>query len=29
MDRQMYVEVELAANPVASHLERLRSAFAG
>ena len=28
MDRQMYVEVELAANPVASHLERLRSAFA-
>jgi hypothetical protein len=25
----MYVEVELAANPVASHLERLRSAFAG
>jgi len=29
MDRQMDVEVELAANPVASHLERLRSAFAG
>lgn len=29
MDRQMYVEVEEAANPVASQLERLRSAFAG
>ena len=29
MDRQMYVDVEVAANPVASQLERLRSAFAG
>ena len=29
MDRQMYVEVEADANPVASQLERLRSAFAG
>ena len=29
MDRQMYVEVEAPANPVASQLDRLRSAFAG
>lgn len=29
MDRQLYVEVEAAANPVATQLERLRSAFAG
>jgi hypothetical protein len=28
MDRQMYVEIEVAANPVASQLERLRFAFA-
>ncbi len=29
MDRQMYVEIEAPANPVASQLDRLRSAFAG
>jgi regulator of CtrA degradation len=29
MDHQMYVEVEAPANPVASQLDRLRSAFAG
>lgn len=29
MDRQMYVEMEAPANPVASQLDRLRSAFAG
>lgn len=29
MDRQLYVDVEPAANPVATQLERLRNAFAG
>ena len=29
MDHQIYVEVEAPANPVASQLDRLRSAFAG
>ena len=29
MDRQLYLEVEVSVNSVASQIDRLRSAFAG